>query len=83
MAPFEERLRANSRLWRIIDRKEDLPETLIPVWNVIYNNHPNIKNEADMLCEAWLELATKHDLLFYREQNGRETDKYPTWTKSI
>ena len=67
LEPFEERLRANSRLWRIIDR-EDLPETLIPVWNVIYNNHPNMKDEADMLCGAWLELAAKPDLLFYREQ---------------
>ena len=67
LEPFEERLRANSRLWRIIDR-EDLPETLIPVWNVIYNNHPNMKDEADMLCRAWLELAAKPDLLFYREQ---------------
>ena len=66
---FEETLKRNRQSWRIIDRG-DIPNSLVPIWSILFDKHPNLKQEANLLCEAWLRISAKceFDLLVKRER---------------
>ena len=64
---FEELLKANSRAWHIIERSE-IPAKLLPIWNIVYEQHPNLKYEADLLRKAWLRKAEEVNIEIVSEE---------------
>ena len=64
---FEELLKANSRAWHIIERSE-IPAKLLPIWNIVYEQHPNLKYEADLLRKAWLRKTAEVNVGIVNEE---------------
>ncbi len=56
---FGELLKANNRSWHVIERG-NIPAALLPIWTLVSDKHPNLKNEAELLRRAWLRKAAKH-----------------------
>ena len=54
---FEELLRQDNSSWHIIDRG-NIFESMIPIWNIVYEKHSELKNQADLLRNAWLSKSS-------------------------